>query len=88
MKIESHVKVFGKKVRNGEETYSISLFGEMLEEDERLGTMNLTLNNIPRQAIGQIGEQLGVGNIEQAALASFPMDVEITTPQRRLDDVE
>jgi len=87
MKISGNLKVLVEKIRNGEAVYSLAIHGEEREDDERIFSMNLILNNLSKYGIAKVARGLGLENIKEAARQSSPVSIEITTLQRRLDDI-
>ncbi|RLE08957.1 hypothetical protein DRZ78_00075 [Candidatus Aerophobetes bacterium] len=87
MKINGNLKVITEKVKEDGEIYSIGIYGEEIRGEERVFTMNLNLNNISKSELKKIEKKLKVADLREATRASFPVTVEISIPQKRLDDV-
>ena len=87
MKINGNLKVLTEKVKEEGETYSIGIYGEEIRGEERIFSMNLSLNNISKSELKKIAKKLKLEDIKEATRASFPVTVELSVPQKRLDDV-
>ncbi len=87
MKISGNLKVLTEKVKEAGESYSISISGEETRGDERIFSMTLNLSNISRSELKKIAKKLRLDDIKEATRKSFPVSVDLTVPQTRLDNV-
>jgi len=84
MKVSAHIEAVTEKVKEDGTAYSITIQGEKTIGEEVI-TATLNLAKIPESALSEIEEALGVGDIKTAAECGFPVEIEISTPQTKLD---
>jgi len=87
MKVECKLKNLKRTIGAGKNVNSVSIYGEVGEGEERLCSVNLTLNNVSDAGLKEIEKDLGIEDMEVAVIGEFPVAVELKVLQKTLGAV-